>query len=172
LIEDENETKPKNQERKMADYKVGYKKPPRHSQFKPGNRANPHGRGKRKQRTEAEIVYDVMNGPAEFRQGGKSKRAPRIELLIKSYGAAALKGDVSAAEALLKIRENFIGIPPSNQSLYSFPSAIWQLPKPNTSIHKERSDHQKSKKTRLSQRGHCSMALRQSHPQNQRNNLH
>jgi hypothetical protein len=37
----------------MADYEVGYKKPPRHSQFKPGNRANPHGRGKRKVRTEA-----------------------------------------------------------------------------------------------------------------------
>jgi hypothetical protein len=32
----------------MADYEVGYKKPPRHSQFKKGNRANPHGRGKRK----------------------------------------------------------------------------------------------------------------------------
>jgi hypothetical protein len=89
----------------MADYEVGYKKPPRHSQFKPGNCANPHGRGKR--RTEAEIVYDVMNGSGEFRQGGKSKRAPRIELLIKCYGAAALKGDIGAAEALLKIRQNF-----------------------------------------------------------------
>jgi hypothetical protein len=29
----------------MADYEVGYNKPPRHSQFKPGNCANPHGRG-------------------------------------------------------------------------------------------------------------------------------
>ena len=64
----------------MADYKVGYKKPPRHSQFKPGNRANPHGRGKQKQRKEAEIVHDVMNGLVEFREGNKSKRAPRIEL--------------------------------------------------------------------------------------------
>ena len=43
----------------MADYEVGYKKPPRHSQFKPGNRANPHGRGKRKLRTEAEIVNEA-----------------------------------------------------------------------------------------------------------------
>jgi hypothetical protein len=91
----------------MADYDVGYKKPPRHSQFKPGNRANPHGRGKRKLRTAAEIVYEVMNGPAQFRQGGKSKRAPRLELLIKCYGAAALKGDIGAAEALLKMRQNF-----------------------------------------------------------------
>jgi hypothetical protein len=91
----------------MADYEVGYKKARHHSQFKPGNRANPHGRGKRKLRTEAEIVYEVMNGSIAFRQGDKSKRAPRIELLIKRYGAAALKGDIGAAEALLKIRENF-----------------------------------------------------------------
>jgi hypothetical protein len=91
----------------MAHYEIGYKKPPRHSQFKPGNRANPHGRGKRKQKTESQIVYQIMNGSVEFRQGGKAKRAPRIELLIKSLGAAALKGDISAAEALLKIRQNF-----------------------------------------------------------------
>jgi len=91
----------------MADYEVGYKKPPRHSQFKPGNRANPHGRGKRKRRTEAEFVHEIMTQPVSFSEGGKTKQAPRIELLIKSYGAAALNGDVSAAEALLKIREDF-----------------------------------------------------------------
>jgi Family of unknown function (DUF5681) len=91
----------------MADYEVGYKKPPRHSQFKPGNRANPHGRGKRQRRTEAAIVNEIMSQSVSFREGGKSKRAPRIELLIKYYGAAALKGDVGAAEALLKIRKDF-----------------------------------------------------------------
>ena len=90
----------------MADYEVGYKKPPRHSQFKRGNRANPHGR-KRKPRTEAEIFNDVMDHVAEYRQGGKKKRAPRVELLIKRYGAAALKGDVSAAANLLTLREKF-----------------------------------------------------------------
>ena len=91
----------------MAEYEVGYKRPPRISQFKPGNRANPHGRGKRKQRTEAEIVNEIMSQPISFREGSKSKRAPRIEILIKCYGAAALKGDIGAAEALLKIREKF-----------------------------------------------------------------
>jgi hypothetical protein len=88
----------------MADYEVGYKKPPRHSQFKPGNRVNPNGRrGKRERPTEAEIVHEILTQPVSFRDGGKSKRAS----MIKSFGAAALKGDVSAAEALLKIREKF-----------------------------------------------------------------
>lgn len=95
----------------MADYEIGYKKPPRHSQFKPGNRANPFGRGKRNPRKEAEIFNEVMNHLAEYHQGDKTKRAPRIEVLIKCYGAAALKGDVSAAANLLKLREIFEKLP-------------------------------------------------------------
>jgi hypothetical protein len=42
-----------------------------------------------------------MTEPVSFRQGGKSKRTSRIELMIKSFGAAALNGNVGAAEALL-----------------------------------------------------------------------
>jgi Family of unknown function (DUF5681) len=92
----------------MVDYEVGYKKPPQHSQFKPGNRANPHGRrGKRGLRSESQIVYDIMHDRVDFGEGGNSKRAPRIEVMIKSYGAAALRGDLRAAEALLKIRAQF-----------------------------------------------------------------
>src|SRR5262245_22768815 len=92
----------------MRDYEVGYKKPPQRSQFKPGNRANPNGRrGKAVRRRESQIVYDVMHGRVDFREGGKSKRAPRIEIIIKEYGSAALRGDVRAAEALLKIRAEF-----------------------------------------------------------------
>ena len=91
----------------MSSYDVGYKKPPRDWQFKPGNRCNPKGRGKRKVETEAEILKRVLNFPAEFRHRGKSKRAPRIELTIKRFGAAALKGDVSAAAMLLTMRAHF-----------------------------------------------------------------
>ena len=87
----------------MSSYDVGYKKPPQDWQFKPGNRCNPKGRGKRKVETEAEILKRVLNFPAEFRHRGKSKRAPRIELMIRSLGSAALKGDVGAAGMLLKI---------------------------------------------------------------------
>ena len=46
----------------------------------------------------------MLNFPAEFRHRGKSKRAPRIELMIRRLGSAALKGDVGDAAMLLKIR--------------------------------------------------------------------
>jgi Family of unknown function (DUF5681) len=92
---------------KMGDYEVGYKKPPLHSRFKAGNRANLRGRGKRKKLTEAEILKNVLNFPAEFRDRGKSKRAPRIELIVKRYGTAALKGDARSAAMLLELRKHF-----------------------------------------------------------------
>ena len=45
----------------MADYEVGYKKPPHHSRFKPGNRVNPHGRrGKARAANRSEIVHEIM----------------------------------------------------------------------------------------------------------------
>ena len=91
----------------MANYEVGYKKPPRHSQFKAGNRDNPKGRGKRKVATEGEILKNFMNFPAKYRHRGKSKRAPRIELAVKRFGAAARKGSVGAAAMLLTMRAHF-----------------------------------------------------------------
>jgi Family of unknown function (DUF5681) len=102
----------------MADYETGYKKPPKHSRFQRGNCANPYGRrGKKERRTAAEIFNEVMNQIAEYREGGKAKRAPRIELLIKRLGAAALKGDVSAAANLLMLREKFEKLPDVNPIL-------------------------------------------------------
>ena len=52
-----------------------------------------------------------MNGLETYREGGKSKRATRLELLIKSRGAAALEGDVRAAADLIKLRDMFEKIP-------------------------------------------------------------
>ena len=91
----------------MTDYEVGYKKPPRHSQFKAGNQANRKGRGARKRLTEADIMKNVLNFAEEYRHGGKVKRAPRIELIIKQLGAWALKGDFSAASMLLVMHSDF-----------------------------------------------------------------
>jgi Family of unknown function (DUF5681) len=103
----------------MPSYEVGYKKPPRHSQFKPGNRCNPKGRGKRKVETEAEILKRVLNFPAEFRHGGKSKRAPRIELMIRSLAQKRSKATSALRQCCLRsarIAKNMaISIRPSSR---------------------------------------------------------
>lgn len=88
----------------MSGYEVGYKKPPRHTQFKEGNRANPLGRGKQKSKNEVDIIREIMNELIEFYEDGKLKRASRLEVIVKRYFAAALQGDIRAAEMLLDLR--------------------------------------------------------------------
>jgi hypothetical protein len=88
----------------MHDYDVGYGKPPKHTRFKKGVCPNPKGRGPRHELELSKILNDVLSASVEFRDRGKLRKASRIELLLKKYAASALKGDVLAAAALLKMR--------------------------------------------------------------------
>jgi hypothetical protein len=89
----------------MGDYEVGRGKPPKHSQFKPGNNANPNGRrGKKKPAEIADIIENVLNGRAEYRERGRTKKARRPELTIKAHIKLALAGNLKSIEALLMLR--------------------------------------------------------------------
>lgn len=88
----------------MVDDSVGYRKPPKHSQFKKGLTGNPKGRPKRKPLAAAETIDGVLNARAEYREGGQTRTATRRELTIRTHVSRALKGDVKSAETLLKLR--------------------------------------------------------------------
>jgi hypothetical protein len=88
----------------MSDDDVGYGKPPKHSRFKPGNNANPTGRPKRTPAAIAEIIDNVLDGQAEYRERGRTKKATRRELTVKSHIRRALGGDLKSIEALLLLR--------------------------------------------------------------------
>ena len=63
-------------EQKQSDYRVGYGRPPVEHRFKPGNRANPKGRGK-KTRNRKIVVGEVLaielpdspSGPLLYHRG-------------------------------------------------------------------------------------------------------
>ncbi len=88
----------------MTDYDVGYGKPPKHSRFKKGVSGNPRGRVKRGGPAMGDILDRVLNGKIEFRERGKLKKASRKELNIKRLVVSAMKGDLSDAAMLLKLR--------------------------------------------------------------------
>jgi Family of unknown function (DUF5681) len=88
----------------VTGYDVGYGKPPKHSQFKKGVCPNPQGRGKRGELPLREILDRVLNAKTNFRERGKLKKASRLELTIRWHAALAIKGDVSSAALLLKLR--------------------------------------------------------------------
>ena len=88
----------------IDDYEIGYGKPPKHTKFKPGVSPNPKGRKKRSPSALARIIGAVLNAPVAYRERGRVKYATRQELTIKMLVDHAIKGNLAAAEHLLKLR--------------------------------------------------------------------
>ena len=84
----------------MSDYKVGYGKPPKSSQFKRGKSGNPKGRPKGSLKLASDLAAE-LNEQITVREDGKSRRVSKQRALIKSLMAKALQGDVRANAAVL-----------------------------------------------------------------------
>ena len=86
--------------------KSGRGNPPEHSRFKKGVSGNPKGRPpkRRKRQLVGEIASEVQNAPTAYREGGRTKRASRLELALKKLVNSALEGDVKSADLLFKLR--------------------------------------------------------------------
>jgi hypothetical protein len=83
----------------------GRRNPPKHSRFKKGVSGNPRGRPKRRKgQLVSHIISKVQNTSTTYREGGRTKRASRLELVVKSLVNGALEGDVKSADLLFKLR--------------------------------------------------------------------
>jgi hypothetical protein len=87
--------------------KSGRRDPPKHSRFKKGVSGNLAGRPpnrKRKALLVSNIISKVLNALTAYREGGRTKRASRLELALKKLVNSALEGDVKSADLLFKLR--------------------------------------------------------------------
>jgi Family of unknown function (DUF5681) len=89
----------------MADYEIGYGKPPKSKRFKAGVSGNPKGRPKRRLSPLVGILKNVFDGPIEYRDNGRRKVGTPLELALKMLVDRAVAGDLSAAELALQVRE-------------------------------------------------------------------
>ena len=83
--------------------KSGSRNPPTHSRFKKGVSGNRKGRPKREALVVGDILSKVQNRLTAYREGGRTKRASRLELALKKLVNSALEGDARSAEELLKL---------------------------------------------------------------------
>ena len=75
-------------------YDVGYKKPPKNTQCKKGNRANPKGRGKTKNlKTD---LREELAEPITLHENGARLVISKQRAMIKTALAKALQGDMRA----------------------------------------------------------------------------
>lgn len=86
----------------MANYKVGYGKPPKHSQFQPGQSGNSSGRPKGSVST-AQLLDKHLATLVTVNTGGKLKKLSKREALVMSLIADALKGNERTRKAFIDL---------------------------------------------------------------------
>jgi hypothetical protein len=83
----------------------GYKRPPLHTRFKPGQSGNPNGRPKKKDTTFAESIQRELNTSITVVEGGKRRRITKLHAIVKQQTNKAVNGDPKATAFLLSAIE-------------------------------------------------------------------
>jgi hypothetical protein len=103
-----------------ADDAVGYKKPPKKSQFKPGQSGNKKGRtkGHRNLRT---IFKEQLECPMAIKENGKTKKVSKAEAMFMILMNRALEGNPTAIANVMKTAERYrIGEEPPPPDSFDF----------------------------------------------------
>lgn len=87
----------------LPEYGVGYKKPPLHTRFRPGQSGNPKGRPKRS-RELAAMIDDVLNAKVKVTENGRTRWISKLELCLTQIANSGAAGDLKAASMLLKLK--------------------------------------------------------------------
>ena len=84
----------------MSIYEVGYKKPPKHTQFQPGKTGNAKGRPNG---AKSPTGLEVFNQLVPVTQKGKKKKIKAIDAVLTQALNDAMKGDHKARKLVLDI---------------------------------------------------------------------
>lgn len=84
------------------DNQVGFKSPPRHHRFKPGQSGNPRGRpkGTRNLRTD---LHDMLSGTIQVSVNGEPQELSRQQLMLLGLYERAAGKDLAATRMLLDL---------------------------------------------------------------------
>jgi hypothetical protein len=88
--------------------RVGYGKPPVHSRFRKGKSGNPTGKRKHGEAERAEaLIRQEVYRLLTVREGGDAvKKMPALQAVIRSQIACAVKGNVAAQRAVVKLSQD------------------------------------------------------------------
>ena len=88
-----------------ASYQVGYGKPPKQTQFKPGNK---QGKGRPKgSKNFATILNEVVSAKVPAKINGKTKKLTKIELSLQQLANKASAGDLKAIAKLIDLYQQY-----------------------------------------------------------------
>lgn len=79
---------------------VGYGKPPRRHQFKPGQSGNPKGR-KKGVKNEITILQELLQHKVTLNERGKTRKIILLEAILRKVADDCLRGNIKSAGFLL-----------------------------------------------------------------------
>ena len=88
--------------RNRDDESVGYKKPPKDTQFKPGQSGNPSGRPKMRV-TTAELAQRQLRRQLNVNLCGQPKKISTLEAILMRHTNKALAGDLKSTTLLMDL---------------------------------------------------------------------
>jgi hypothetical protein len=105
--------------RPPGGYEVGYGKPPKEHQFKPGQTGNPKGRKKKAKRLPdiATALDAVLSRRMTINDNGQTRTADVLEAMILNLLAAAARGNFRALQTFVKLVQTF---PPTEERFYGY----------------------------------------------------
>lgn len=83
---------------------VGYKRPPVHSRFKPGQSGNPSGRAKGSQNLKT-LFNKILKEEVSLREGADVRKVSKAEAIMRGLVIGALKGDTRSLGTLFRLAE-------------------------------------------------------------------
>jgi hypothetical protein len=84
--------------------RVGYKSPPTHSRFKPGQSGNPSGRAKGSQNFKT-LFQKILKEEVSLREGSDLRKVSKAEAIMRGLVVGALKGDSRSLGVLFRLAE-------------------------------------------------------------------
>jgi hypothetical protein len=107
---------PRRKPSKSSHDTVGYRKPPKSTQFKKGKSGNPTGRP-RGSRGVSAVLRDVIRQKIPVTENGKTRRVPALEVMLRRLANDAMRNDPRALKLILSLVDRHAEAPESESRI-------------------------------------------------------
>jgi Family of unknown function (DUF5681) len=95
--------------KETANYDVGYRKPPKHGQFRPGQSGNRRGRPRGANNLPAALLK-ALNETVVVTENGERRKITKLEAAVKQIVNKAAGGEAPATKLLMQLLENNVDL--------------------------------------------------------------
>lgn len=107
---------PRRKTPRSSNHVVGYRKPPKSTQFKKGKSGNPTGRP-RGSRGVGAVLRDVIRQKIPVTENGKTRRVPALEVMLRRLVNDAMRNDPRALKLILSLVDRHAEAPESESHI-------------------------------------------------------